>query len=605
MAAKAPFLSAENLSKQFGARPLFDGLDFGIAEGDRIGLVGPNGSGKSTLLRVLARQVEPDGGSLIFRRGIRVGYVPQDPVLPEELSAEEALMAAFGDLPLEEFEKMARVGIWLGRLGFADPDQKVSALSGGWRKRLAIGCELVKEPDVLLLDEPTNHLDVEGILELEEILAAEPAAFVVVSHDRYFLENIARRMLELDRVYPEGLLQVDGKYSDLLEKRDELRRNQADYQESLANRARRELEWLRRGPKARTTKAKARIDEAHRLMDELAEVKGRQATGAAGIDFSSSGRKTKRLLHAQGVGKSYDGQTVLRGVDLLLGPGTRLGVLGANGSGKSTLLAILAGTLEPDAGTVDRAPLLRTVYFEQSRASLDRTVSLKRALVPQGGDSVIYQGRPIHVASWARRFLFRSEQLETPVSQLSGGEQARILIARLMLEPADLLILDEPTNDLDIPTLEVLEESLLEFPGALVLVTHDRYLLDRVSTGILALEGGRPRHFAELSQWAEHREAAARRPATKTPPAPAKSAVAPAKAVKKLSFAEQKEFDGLEKRILTAEAIAAEHQAAVSDPAVATDASRLNAACLALEAARREIDELYHRWTELEEKRGA
>ena len=604
MAAKAPFLSAENLSKQFGARPLFEGLDFGIGEGDRIGLVGPNGSGKSTLLRVLAKQSEPDGGSLIFRRGIRVGYVPQDPLLPEELSAEEALMAAFGDLPVEEYEKMARVGIWLGRLGFADPEQKVATLSGGWRKRLAIGRELVKEPDVLLLDEPTNHLDVEGIIDLEEILKAEPAAFVVVSHDRYFLENVAERMLELDRVYPEGLLQVDGKYSDLLEKRDELRGNQADYQESLANRARRELEWLRRGPKARTTKAKARIDEAGRLMDELAEVKGRQATGAAAIDFSASGRKTKRLLHAQGVGKSFGDREVLRGVDLLLGPGTRLGVLGANGSGKSTLLAILAGTLEPDQGQVDRAPQLRTVYFEQSRASLDRTVSLKRALVPQGGDSVIYQGKPVHVASWARRFLFRFEQLETPVSQLSGGEQARILIARLMLEPADLLILDEPTNDLDIPTLEVLEESLLEFPGALVLVTHDRYLLDRVSTGILALDGGRPRLFAELSQWTEHRAAAAQ--AARRPASPAKNAAAPAaKAIKKLSFAEQKEFDGLEERILAAEAAAAGHQAALEDPAIAADAARLQAVCQAIEAARVAVENLYHRWTELEEKRGA
>ena len=625
MAAKAPFLSAESLTKQFGARPLFEGLDFGIGEGDRIGLVGPNGSGKSTLLKVLARQLEPDGGSLILRRGIRVGYVPQDPLLPEQLSVEETLVAALEGLPLEEFEKVARVGIWLGRLGFDDPDQKVATLSGGWRKRLAIGCELVREPDVLLLDEPTNHLDVEGILDLEEILQSEPAAFVVISHDRYFLENVAQRMLELDRIYPEGLLQVDGKYSDLLEKRDELRRNQADYQESLANRARRELEWLRRGPKARTTKSKARIDEAGRLMDELAEVRGRQATGAAAIDFSASGRKTKRLLHAQGVGKSFDGRQILTGVDLLLGPGTRLGVLGANGSGKSTLLSILAGLLEPDEGTVDRAPLLRTVFFEQSRASLDKTVSLKRALVPQGGDSVIYQGRPVHVAAWARRFLFRFEQLETPVSQLSGGEQARILIARLMLEPADLLILDEPTNDLDIPTLEVLEESLLEFPGALVLVTHDRYLLDRACTGILALDGGKPRHFAEVSQWAEHRVAAAQAaakaarkpaapaaapalaaaPAPGPAPAAAAAAAAPAKSFKKLSWAEQKEFEGLEERILAAEGAAAERQAALDEPAIASDGAKLHAACLALEAARSEVERLYQRWTELEDKRGA
>ena len=609
MAARPPFLSCEALTKQFGARPLFEGLNFGLAEGDRVGLVGPNGSGKSTLLRVLARQIEPDGGALVLRRGIRVGYVPQDPLLPEELSVEETLLHALAALPLEEFEKLTRVGLWLGKLGFADPAQKVASLSGGWRKRLAIGCELVKAPDVLLLDEPTNHLDVEGILDLEEILQNEPAAFVVISHDRYFLENIAQRMLELDRIYPEGMLAVDGKYSDLLEKRDELRRNQAEYQDSLANRARRELEWLRRGPKARTTKAKARIDEAGRLMDELAEVRSRQATGAAGIDFQASGRKTKRLLAARGVSKGFAGRDILKGVDLLLGPGTRLGILGANGSGKSTLLSILAGTLAPDAGEIDRAPLLRTVFFEQSRASLDRTVSLKRALVPQGGDSVIYNGQPVHVAAWARRFLFRFEQLETPVSQLSGGEQARILIARLMLEPADLLILDEPTNDLDIPTLEVLEESLVEFPGALVLVTHDRYLLDRVCTGILALDGrGKARHFADVSQWAEHRAAeveAAKIAARKAAAGPAKvAAAAPAKAAKKLSWTEQKEWDGLEEAILEAEAKAAECQAAIENPEIARDAARLNAACLALEAARREVERLYHRWSELEDKRG-
>ena len=611
MAAKPPFLSCEALSKQFGARPLFEGLSFGISEGDRIGLVGPNGSGKSTLLKVLSRQLEPDAGSLVVRRGIRVGYVPQDPVLAAELSVEEVLHEAQAGLPIEEFEKVARVGVWLGKLGFSDPAQKVATLSGGWRKRLAIGCQLVQEPDVLLLDEPTNHLDVEGILDLEEILQNEPAAFVVISHDRYFLENIAQRMIELDRIYPEGLLQVDGKYSDLLEKRDELRQNQAEYQDSLANRARRELEWLRRGPKARTTKAKARIDEAGRLMDELADVRGRQSQGAANIDFSASGRKTKKLLQAIGVHKSFDERPILRGVDLLLGPGTRLGILGANGSGKSTLLQILAGNLEPDSGEVQRAPLLKTVYFEQSRASLDRSVSLKRALVPQGGDSVIYQGKPVHVASWARRFLFRFEQLETPVSQLSGGEQARILIARLMLESADLLILDEPTNDLDIPTLEVLEESLLEFPGALVLVTHDRYLLDRVCTGILALDGrGKPRHFADVSQWAEHRtaEAEAARVAARKAAAPVPTggkAVVPAKAGKKLSWAEQKELDGLEERILVAEAAAAEYQAQIEDPAIATDGAKLHAACLALETARGEVERLYHRWTELEDKRGS
>jgi ATP-binding cassette subfamily F protein uup len=599
-------LSCESVAKQFGARPLFESVSFGLFEGDRVGLVGPNGSGKTTLLKILAGLEEPDAGTRSLRKGVRLGYVAQDPVFPADLPAEEVLLAAFDGVagePLEDYEKSARAAVVLGRMGFRDPRQLVGTLSGGWNKRLAIARELVREPDVLLMDEPTNHLDLEGILALEEILAAEASAYVVISHDRYFLENVARRMLELDRVYAGGLLQVDGTYSDLLEKRDEVRRNQAEYQESLANRARREVEWLRRGPKARGTKAKARIQEAHRLLDELDEIKGRSSEGAAGVDFAGSGRKTKRLLVARGISKSFDGRKVLDDIDLLIRPGTRLGVLGPNGSGKTTLLSILAGQLEPDAGEIERAQFLQTVLFEQSRETLDRTVSLRRALAPEG-DSVVYQDRAIHVAGWAKRFLFRPEQLDTPVSRLSGGEQARILIARLMLRPADLLILDEPTNDLDIPTLEVLEESLLEFPGGLVLVTHDRYLLDRVSTAILALDGhGGARLFADTEQWEEHRSAEASSAARPAPAKPPRAEPAsPKPSPKRLTYKEQKEWERMEEGILAAEEALERCQAAVEDPAVATDPAALEARCTELDAARAEVERLYTRWAELEAK---
>ncbi len=610
MSSRPLLLSCESVSKQFGARPLFERLSFGLFEGDRVGLVGPNGSGKSTLLKILAGIEEPDAGTRSLRRGVRIGYVSQDPAFPPERSAEEVVEEGLADSPLEEFERAARAGVVLGRLGFRDPRQAAGTLSGGWVKRLAIARELARAPDVLLMDEPTNHLDLEGILELEEILAAEPLAYVVVSHDRYFLENVARRMLELDRAYADGLLAVDGSYSDLLERRDQVLQNQADYQETLANRARREVEWLRRGPKARGTKAKARIDEAERLLSELDDVKERTGAAAgatAGLDLAASGRKTKRLLAARGLGKSFDGKRVLAGVDLLIRPGTRLGVLGANGSGKTTLLSLLAGTLAPDEGEIERAPFLKVVRFEQGRESLDRGASLRRALAPEG-DAVLYQGRSVHVAGWAKRFLFRPEQLDTPVSRLSGGEQARILLARLMLQPADLLILDEPTNDLDIPTLEVLEESLLEFAGGLVLVTHDRYLLDRVSTSILALgsaeAGGRARHFADTAQWEEERKAAARASAAKPGrPEPQRAARSSAPA-KRLTYREQQEWERMENDILAAEEAVARAQAAADDPAVATDAAALHDRCAALEAARVEVERLYARWAELEAKRG-
>ena len=588
-------LSCESLSKSFGSRPLFEGVSFTLHDGDHVGLVGPNGSGKTTLLKIVAGVEEPDSGTRAVRKGVRIGYVPQDAVFAPGKSVEDVLLEALRDeKTLDDYEKHTRVALQAAKAGFTDREAQTDALSGGWRKRLAVARELVLEPDVLLLDEPTNHLDIEAILWLESLLKSEPKAFVVVSHDRYFLENTTKRMLELNRAYAGGLLQVDGTYSDLLERRDEVLRNEAAYQETLANLVRREMEWLRRGPKARTTKAKARIDNAERLIDELADSRERARTAAATIDFTASQRKTKRLWSARGLTKA----PLFSNLDILLKPGARLGVLGPNGSWKTTLLRIIVGELAPDAGTIERADGLRVVYFEQNRESLDPNVTLARALAPEG-DSVVYQDRAIHVAGWAKRFLFRSEQLETYVSRLSGGEKARIVLARLMLQPADLLVMDEPTNDLDIPTLDVLEESLLEFPGALVLVTHDRYLLDRVSTQVLALDGrGSAGYYADYAQWESSRSAAAK------PPFSDSKAAAPAAALrkKKLSYHEQRELDAMEDTLLAAEERLAEAKRAAEDPAIAADAAALQLRFAELQSAQAEVDRLYARWADLEEK---
>src|SRR5437762_5347072 len=478
-------LSCEDVSKAYGTRSLFDSLTLGLFEGDQAGLVGPNGSGKSTLLKILAGDTTPDRGSRSLRNGVRVGYVPQDPVFRAGRTVDDVLIASLADV--EEEDRPGRLAHALGRSGFADGHAAVDTLSGGWRKRLAIARELAAAPDILLMDEPTNHLDVEGILWLEDPLTERSRAFLVVSHDRYFLEHVATRMLELNRVYPDGLFEAEGRYSEFLARRDEFLRGQAAYEDALANTVRREIEWLRRGAKARSTKAKGRIKEAGRLIEELEDRRARGVAATAGIDFTSSQRRTRRLLAARGLTVSRGGRRLVSGLDLVVTPGTHVGLIGPNGSGKTTLLDVLAGTLPPDAGEIERADQLRIVRFEQARSGLDPTESLRRALAPEG-DAVTWQGRSIHVASWARRFLFRPEQLEVPVGRLSGGEQARILVARLMREPADLLILDEPTNDLDIPTLEVLEDSLAEFDGGLVLVTHDRFMLERVSTVILALD---------------------------------------------------------------------------------------------------------------------
>jgi ATP-binding cassette subfamily F protein uup len=486
----------------------------------------------------------------------------------------------------------------LGRAGFSDFHQLVATLSGGWRKRLAIARELAKAPDILLMDEPTNHLDVEGILWLEQLLRDEPLAYLVVSHDRYFLEHVATRMVELNHSYPAGLFETDGRYSDFLEKRDEALRNQAAYQASLANTVRRELEWLRRGAKARSTKAQARVQEAGRLKQELADLQARTGQKTAGIEFTFSDRKSKQLVVARNLTKAFGPRQILNGISLRLSAGMRLGLLGPNGSGKTTLLHLLAGTLRPDGGEIAWAEDLQVIYFEQSRDALDPNISLRRALVPEG-DTVIYRGRPIHVVSWAKRFLFRTDQLETPVNRLSGGEQARILIARLMLQPADLLILDEPTNDLDIPTLEVLEESLVDFPGALVLVTHDRFLLDRVSTLILALDGtGHGVFFADYAQWEAERQSDVPEPRFPTPkPSRRDSHRRP-----RLSSFEKQEWEQMEQKILAAEEVLAACQRALDDPAVASDPIVVQERYEALEAARAAVETLYARWAELEDK---
>ena len=595
--ARPLLLSCEDVGKAFGTRALFDRLSFALFEGDQVGLVGPNGSGKSTLLKILSGTEPPDRGSRALRTGVRVGYVPQDPTFPAGRTVDEILMAVLSGA--DEEDRPGRVAQALSRGGFADGRANVDTLSGGWKKRLAIARELAAEPDIVLMDEPTNHLDVEGILWLEALLTERARAFLVVSHDRYFLEHVATRMLELNRIYPDGLFETDGRYSEFLARRDEFLRGQAAYQEALANTVRREIEWLRQGAKARSTKARGRIKQAGRLIEELEDARARGLTATAGIDFTSSQRRTRRLLVARGLTKSLGGRRLVSDLELVVTPGTRVGLIGPNGSGKTTLLNVLAGVLPADAGEIERADGLRVVRFEQERADLDPAQSLRRALAPEG-DAVMWQGRSVHVAAWAKRFLFRPEQLEVPVGHLSGGEQARILIARLMREPADLLILDEPTNDLDIPTLEVLEDSLAEFDGALVLVTHDRFMLERVSTVILSLDGrGGTATFADYAQWEAARAVAEAEPRR----APSERATEPPRPrPKRLGYREQREWEGMEQAILDAERAVEARQREVDDPVIASNPTALQERYAALEAARADVDRLYARWAELEAK---
>jgi ATP-binding cassette subfamily F protein uup len=593
----APILNAQGISKSFGADPLLRNVAFTVEERARIGLIGPNGSGKSTLLGILAGEIEPDSGEVAARKRTRLSYVAQQSEFSVGATIRAVLEASLKRIGVAAAEWEGRINETLGRAGFEDLAADASRLSGGWRKRLAIAEALVQEPDVLLLDEPTNHLDLSGIEWLEALLNTSSFACIVVSHDRYFLENVTTETVELNRAYPDGLLRVNGNYSAFLVKKEAFLEAQAKRQDALANRVRTEIEWLRRGPKARTTKSKARIDRAHELIGELADVSGRNRTSTASIEFSATDRQTKRLVELENLQYGFAGRTLFADLNFVLTAGMRIGLVGPNGSGKTTLLRLLRGEIEPVEGSIKRATALRTVYFDQNRI-LEPDVTLRRALAPDS-DSVIYQDRVIHVASWAARFLFSGDQLNQPVGRLSGGERARVLIARLMLEPADLLLLDEPTNDLDIPTLEILEESLLEFRGALVLVTHDRYMLDRVCTSVLGLDGrGDAERFADYSQWDAWQQE--ERGQVVTAPGPQEKRSSAAK--KKLSYLEAREFAGIEDRVTTAEERLTRERELVEDPAVATDAVRLQAALHAMEQAQGALDELYARWAELEAK---
>jgi ATP-binding cassette subfamily F protein uup len=617
-----PILNAQSVTKQFGATPLFRDISITVEDGARIGLIGPNGAGKSTLLAVLAGQVEPDSGELAVRKRARAAYVPQDSRFAPGISIRQVLEAALTAAQVNESEREGRLRELAGRAGFSDLDAEAAALSGGWRKRLAIVEALVSHPEVMLLDEPTNHLDLAGIEWLEELLTSSSFAAVTVSHDRYFLESTSSEIIELNRVYADGLLRVKGTFSRFLEEREAYLESQGRQQESLRNQVRTEIEWLRRGPKARTTKSKARIDTANAMIGQLAAMDSRTAVSTAGIDFAASQRKTKRLVEFHNVSCEIpDAESpqdasptsekrqrrLFSGLNFILTAGMKVGLVGPNGSGKTTLLRLLLGELEPAEGSIRRAEALRLVYFSQMR-ELDESLTLRRALAPEG-DGVIYQGRTVHVASWAARFLFTGEQLNQPVRNLSGGERARVLIARLMLEPADVLLLDEPTNDLDIPTLEILEENLLDFPGALVLVTHDRYLLNRVASTVLGLDGrGHTGRFADYAQWETWLEEQALTQSREDVSAPANRAEAEPDAgggrKKKLSYLEAREFATIEQRVEESDArLAAAHER-VEDPSIASDAAALERALVELEEAQQQSHTLYARWAELSEKAG-
>ncbi|MBU0970463.1 MAG: ABC-F family ATP-binding cassette domain-containing protein [Proteobacteria bacterium] len=595
--------SLNQVSKAYGDDTLFCDLTVDFKAKEQLGLIGMNGSGKSTLLKLINGMTAPDEGELIVRQNDRFVYLAQEDTFDPEKSIETILYDSIKDQPIDDKERHRRVNQALGKGNFPDTRLRAKHLSGGWTKRLAITRALCMKPDLLLLDEPTNHLDITGILWLEKILKTALFSFIVVSHDRTFLENVCANIMEIGKYYEQGYFKIQGQYIQFEKEREKFLAAQLKKQSSLASKMRREEEWLHQGAKARSTKAKYRIDQAEQLRAQLSSLKDRnRQTAKVGLDFSATGRQTRKLLQAHNLKKSFQGKQLFSNLTFELGPGVCLGVVGENGSGKSTLLSVLKKTIEPDEGTVKWAENLRISIFDQNRTQLNPEMPLREALNPAGGDSVNYKDRSVHVVTWAKRFLFMPDQLDMPIKRLSGGEKARIILANLMLEPCDVLLLDEPTNDLDILSLEVLEQSIREFAGAVIIVSHDRYLMDRVCHKILYLDPNMDtRFYKDFSQILASREASLE---------PAKTGAQKTETKKKaskgklsFSYKDKYELEHIEENILEAEAQVLTLTQRIQDPDVIKDTSLMTDICSQLERAESMVQALYTRWEILEDKK--
>jgi ABC transport system ATP-binding/permease protein len=594
----------DKVSLRYGLNPLLEEADLQVSKGERVCVLGRNGAGKSSLLKLLSREIAPDSGEVWIRPGSRTASLAQEVSPASDVRVREVLRAGVSAHD-EEWRAQLDVDQVIARLQLSG-DARMSDLSGGWRRRVMLGRALVAQPDLLLLDEPTNHLDIETIGWLEEMMLEFPGALIFVSHDRAFIRRLAPRIVELDRGHLVGW---SGSYDDyVLEKRAALdveAKHAALFDKKLAQ----EEAWIRQGVEARRTRNEGRVRALKQLRTERRE--RRERLGQIDLKAQDAAPSGKLVFEASEVWFDFGNGPVIADLSSRIMRGDRIGIVGPNGCGKTTLIKLLMGDLEPTRGSIRRGTSLMPAYFDQQRAALDPAASLMDNVTGGSGDTVTIDGRARHVSGYLRDFLFPPERLRAPVSMLSGGERNRLLLAKLFAKPSNLLIMDEPTNDLDAETLDLVEEMVADYAGTLLLVSHDRAFLDNVVTSTLVFDGGgRIDEYVggysdSMRQRAERRAAA---PGASTPDATAPAATASAKPLpasrskaRKLSFNEQRELKSLPAVIEQLEAEQTALQSSLSDPALfrerpadaRTAAARLQGLVAELEAA-------YARWAALE-----
>ncbi len=602
----ATLVSAYLLTKSFATKTLFQNISFAIDEGDHVGLIGPNGAGKSTLLSLMAKEQKADSGQISFANHLRLGYLKQKPTFLSDDTIYMSLLSVCED-PYDS-ENIALAYQLIARFEldqFPDAEHKLaSELSGGWQKKLALARELMKRPNLLLLDEPTNHLDLESILWLEDYMNRErQIAFLTVTHDRRFLQNTSKAVFDLDPRLPNGLLRTNGSYADHIESKMQLLQGQKRLEEKRRNTMLVEKDWLSRGPQARLTKQKARIDRAHEIIEEVSGLESKNRQNKISLDFGKTDSSPKKLIAAENIKKSYGNRILFQNFNAMISPGHRYGLIGTNGCGKSTLLKALIGQVAVDSGIAFVNEDIEICYFEQGKDSLIPEVSVMKTICPEG-DYVHLHGSPVYAKSYLSRFYFRSEQFDMPVAQLSGGEQSRLILAKLMLQSSHVLILDEPTNDLDVETLDALTECLQEFRGAIIIVSHDRFFMDQNCNVIWSFgdSEGHIQKFADTFQWEEWHQEKKINDKLNLKQAPKVEELIKNTSAVKLSNKEKFELDNMEKNIALEEKKLSALQLELADPKSQSNYARLNELTTEISACETRLEAYFSRWNILNKK---